>query len=936
MSIQQLQQRLQQVQEDHQQLGQQLSILNQQLADLIASLTPAPVPAPTPAPIVDTSIVETFTTFQSTTTSGWVGSNNFANGFNFGWRNSGVVSGSVGEIGGTFVRSSSFAYYADTNIEPLTRSRTMRMAGSFRLINEDFDGVFYLGYFSPNNLTSGSQPPQFIGITFVEPSTPTDPFRATVRINGSGGVVSQVINIPQNTNHNFDLIWIGNSNGSGTLSGTIAGARVNITAGAGTGTFTAFGLLAGGSPSSRLTDNTGVCLFDNLRYVKGTVSPVPAPAPAPVPVPAPVPAPTPAPAPVPAPVPAPTPAPSSDLVPVLNAASINPNQFVGEEYRMGYYLTHLATVANSVVMEPFVRNGFTYPRGYIDRVVWRAAANNLPGSGRVLENHVSFTFFYTANRPWNPYRGNQALKVRLEAVLSHLVDLTEEDSSGLGRIPSDFNGLDPKTRNYELAGTGFGIRFLGETLLMLERSRQAGGPVIDSAVLQRTINATRKAINTFLDNESWKRSAARFSNQYSGAWGGIWAFLIAHPDNALRQKFINTITEVYPTMSSPAGYHYEQGGPDWRYTLQTHYEGVKHIWQHTQDSDLIDISVDLDEKWFEWISYNAVREPDNGYYSLNRAIQNRIAQYPGFEFAEYALSGSIPIARAFERTQAEHNAYVESRRQSFIKGWPKVSPLGTYAPGIFTGGIFTPPWRGTTAQKNAAIASLPYLANTNFVHQRADRNGMSHTFIRRPKYYAAFNCATRVPPTGTPRFGLGILWHPQMGTIIQTPSAAVSPWGVALPDRISNGAGVYPAYYTTYESKEFPVTVKIAGQTVPIQVGNRNLPNSTSNPVVFEYGVFNNGTKTVSFGPESIDVNIQLPGIFSENFFIILKGNDELKISSNTASVTRNGVTFRLTTSSGVRITNPTGVNNDPPAGTRVARLRLEATNSLSYSITFV
>lgn len=641
-----------------------------------------------------------------------------------------------------------------------------------------------------------------------------------------------------------------------------------------------------------------------------------------------VPTPPPAPAPTPTPVPTPT-----GQVPALNSSSINPNLFVGEEYRYGYFLTHLATVANSVVMEPFVRDGITYPKGFIDRVVWRKKEHNYPGNARVLENHVSFTFFYTANRPWNPYRGNQALKARIEAVLNYLVDLTLEDGSGLGRIPSDFNGLPLSSRNYELAGTAFGVKFLGETLLMLETSRLAGGPTIDSVTLQRTITACRKAINTLLDNVSWKGSARRFSNQYGGFWGGAWAFLLAHPDNNLRQKLLDTITEVYPTMSSPAGYHYELAGPDWGYTLQTHYQNVQHVWERAQGSPLIDISVNLDQKWIEWMSYNAMREPDGSYFILNRAIQTRLNQFPGFQFAELPLAGSIPLSRAFSRTQAEWDAYVSSERQKFINGWPTVSKLGSYAPGIFAAGLSNVAWRPTAAQKNAAIASLPYLASTNFNHQRADRNGMGHTFIRREKYYAAFNTATRVPPATITKFGLGLLWNPGMGTILQTPSSSVSPWGTAVPTSVSNGIGSYPSQFTTFEAKEFPVTVKVAGQTSAIQDGARNLPNGT---VSFEYGIFNNGTKVVTFNTNSIDVSIQMPGVFSENFLLLLRDNESIVISSNTASVTRNGVTFRITASAGARITRPTGGTGWPPTGTTPARLRIEGTNTLSYSITFI
>jgi len=89
-------------------------------------------------------------------------------------------------------------------------------------------------------------------------------FRSYARVDGDGGDGSDMIGLAQDTTLTFNLLWIGNADGSGTLTGTLAGQEVNVTAEAGTGTFTAFGLLAGGlSDRDKITGN---CYFDNLTY----------------------------------------------------------------------------------------------------------------------------------------------------------------------------------------------------------------------------------------------------------------------------------------------------------------------------------------------------------------------------------------------------------------------------------------------------------------------------------------------------------------------------------------------------------------------------------------------------------------------------------------------------------------------------------------------
>jgi hypothetical protein len=208
------------------------------------------------------TVTETFETETSTTQNGWTGSGNTASGNNFKWSNTSTVSGSVGEAGGSFARSVSYRYFANTSIGTYERTNTLRMQGSFKLNNQDFDGNFYLGYFK-----IGAQSANFAGISIAEPSGATsNPFRASASVNGTGGASSAQINLTQDALLSYDLTWNGNADGSGTLSGTLAGTPVNVAVAAGSGSYDAFGLMVGGSSSDNINQNTINCFFDDLTY----------------------------------------------------------------------------------------------------------------------------------------------------------------------------------------------------------------------------------------------------------------------------------------------------------------------------------------------------------------------------------------------------------------------------------------------------------------------------------------------------------------------------------------------------------------------------------------------------------------------------------------------------------------------------------------------
>ncbi|MDO8969785.1 MAG: InlB B-repeat-containing protein, partial [Saprospiraceae bacterium] len=210
---------------------------------------------------------------------GWAGSNNTTDGNDIKWSSSTksiwCSPETPGAISAVFARSSAYRYYADTSIGAKNRTQTLHISGNWIIKDANYLGTFRIGYF--NKANPGSN---FIGLEFREPGgVRIDPtvdnsgkeFRAFLSVKGAGGTTSTVPIEPHLGGTSFDLIWKGNPDGSGTLSGTLTGRPISIKVDAGSGSFDSFGILSGGDSSSDSTKKTDVCYFDNLTYDKGEV-----------------------------------------------------------------------------------------------------------------------------------------------------------------------------------------------------------------------------------------------------------------------------------------------------------------------------------------------------------------------------------------------------------------------------------------------------------------------------------------------------------------------------------------------------------------------------------------------------------------------------------------------------------------------------------------
>jgi hypothetical protein len=488
----------------------------------------------------------------------------------------------------------------------------------------------------------------------------------------------------------------------------------------------------------------------------------------------------------------------------VNLADFSPNDFADNELDLPYCLTHFHSLANAVEMDD-------PNRGFINICVWRNPKDNKPHNARIMENIIALAFFYCTDRPWNVYHANPDLRERLEAALDFWCLIQSQD----GRFSEYGSG------NWNLAATAFATKFMGQSLHLLQN-----GPPIDPDLHQRVIAADRKALQATFTIEELQSHGRNFTNQYANAWGGALAYLDLFPDPEIERLLDQRLSESLTAFQSPVGYFYERSGPDWGYFLGTHSSDIHAAWHYARGTDRASIFLEKEQRWYDWFSYNAVREPDGSGYTLNRAIETRqketfLTEYrtnlggpewkSSGDIETTALGEALELPRAFSRTIETHAQDIADARTRLEANWPNVSPLQI---GEFW--ALTPyavlhrdhiTWHPNSQQKKTATAILPYIARDHFIHQRTDsRHPVAFTFIRRPTYYAAFNTGTILSPQQ--RYGLGLLWHPQAGTILQsqtnTDNAA---WGTVANDTLYEATDVNatfqfwkpPGCYTPYQ-----------------------------------------------------------------------------------------------------------------------------------------
>jgi hypothetical protein len=529
----------------------------------------------------------------------------------------------------------------------------------------------------------------------------------------------------------------------------------------------------------------------------------------------------------------------------------------GVEQDINYYIGHFHRLANAVrTANP--------SKGFIDIVVWRNAVDNQPYNARIMENITTLAWFYTQEASWNPYYGHPDLRKILEASLRFWVSIQNTD----GRF-SEYG-----VNAWNLAATAFATKFMGRTLEML-----SSGPPIDAQLYEQVRLANRKALMVVFTNQSLYTSGIRFSNQYGNAFTGALAYLDLYPnDTELRQAFLSRLETSLNDFQSPAGYFYEQFGPDWGYAFGTHHSNILMAWHYARhDQEIADHYALEHSRYAEWLSYNAVQQPGDQFFVLHSSIETR-QRRTALVRLETPLSEVVPLARAFNATQEDVEQRLPAIRQRVTSNWTSYPALQV---GNFMGYSAYAfhhrdhyRWNPTEAERQEAVQMLPYLASDNFIHQRIDnRTDFETSFIRKASYYAAFSAGTQ--QTAQQRFGLGLLWNPTAGALLQSQSASSdAAWGTQT---ISNRV-VLP-----WEASPVPAVYKVDGVAVDRVPGTGNLDG---NVLEITYPLGSNGIfagigeKKLTFSDEVIRVEISHNGPFKEILPLVVVNTPELIIDT--------------------------------------------------------
>lgn len=633
----------------------------------------------------------------------------------------------------------------------------------------------------------------------------------------------------------------------------------------------------------------------------------------------------------------------------VDLSDLSPDDFRDDEFDIPYHLVHFHRLANAV------RETGEY-RGFVDIPVWRNERDTEPFNARIMENWLSLSYFYTEDRPWNPYYGDEAVRVRLEAAMEFWAEMQHED----GRFSEYGQG------EWNLAATAFATKFGGEALVKL-----ADGPPIDDGVYERATSTLRRAIHVTLTDEDLFEYGRHYSNQFTNVWAGAGAYLSLYDDDEIERLLAERLEDSIEAFQSPAGYFYENDGPDWNYSLNTHHSNLRMAYHYLEETDLEPQLIEKERRWAEWMAYGAVLEPsptekgvgdsvadgkseasgeevdrlsaertDDRGFVVNRGGDTRMIRRT-FDRHETPLADHVPIARAFAPVENEQRVTVEHQREELERAWPVLDdlPVGEFT--AFTPYAFlhrTHDDSVFSAKERAdARAELPYLAADRFVHQRVDdRTDFAATYVRRPSYYAAFNAA----PTsnGHQRFGLGLIWHPDAGAVFQSGAGHRGGAFGTRPDTEED----------PYEADGIEVTYEHDGRSIETVPGGRDIDGGEHGEFRATYPLGTVGEKTVSFEAGGINVHVEHGGEFVETIPLVADPksveqiDDGLRVhyGSGVLSLTRTGADTVQAFDTDVDVEasptpSPDHATPEESDAKRLVVVRVHATDELSYDVSF-
>lgn len=441
--------------------------------------------------------------------------------------------------------------------------------------------------------------------------------------------------------------------------------------------------------------------------------------------------------------------------------------FEPHEQRFAAYLVTLAAMANDI------DDSDTELRGYQAGGWWRTPSE--PFNARISEHVATYAWFLTAERTWNPYRGDDALAARLDAAIDYYVRLQHDDGSWPEYAPDE----------HSRAATAFALGYLSKTLARLRDADllPERRPEISAAL--------RRAATWFLDpaNEGvWTGDVLEFANQPAAGLAGAAKALALDPDPGLQALLEDRVQYFVAHAQSPAGFLYEPRGMDIAYNLNVTLTELHEL--HVELGR--PVMLPTVRRLAEWLRYTVAPEPDgaglicfaSGAARTPMDVLDAVTLDRQQRDLGSVFSRQVPDLAVFYPA-AEDRAAQRSAWASDPAPVPPLAPGDTNPriPANIPYGERYPARR----QRDAALRRLPAVRRSRFTELRTDPQGQHYLFVRRPGYYLPAFLGTR--PNQVVRAGLGLLWHPEVGTFVHgAQSSNEWCWATVLPNGGTDGA----------------------------------------------------------------------------------------------------------------------------------------------------
>lgn len=432
------------------------------------------------------------------------------------------------------------------------------------------------------------------------------------------------------------------------------------------------------------------------------------------------------------------------LVAALPAGQPVRSQFAPNEQVLAAYLMIVAPLANSV-------RDVAPNYGWMEDGWWRTP--NQPYNSRIMEHVATLSWFYTNDRPWNPYYKDPVLLARLDAALGYYLSLQHADGSYPEYSPTE----------HHLSPTGFGTVALSAVL----RDLRAAGDLYDRRVQLR--DAIRKSSAWLVDTTKphWNRPV-QFANQVVAGLSGVVeaAHILGEP--AVAASVPNRLQIILDDGQAPAGFFHEPVAPDAGYNFDVMLPDLGALYKRLPDPNIILLA----ERFAAWWGYVVVLEPgrNEGFILSGTSARNIVATFettPVDDRDRSALARTllphVPALGAFfasaEEKTAARTAWASSTAAVTPRQKQDSSPrLHMHVPQAPVG--------IPGSQRDARTAALRYRQESTFTELRKGTLDQQYVFVRRPGYYTAALYGVR--QNSLQRTGTNAFWHPVAGMLALT------------------------------------------------------------------------------------------------------------------------------------------------------------------------